>query len=89
MKRLPSQLLESGLALVIVIVAAMLWDRASSPGTIFLLCAAAYAGGRLLLQGTREVQEHVAGVNLQSALSSALACLAVLLWLATTTAWMH
>ena len=88
-KRLPSQLLESGLALVIVLLAATLWQSCTVPGTIFFLCAGAYASGRLLLQSTREAQDHVAGINLQSALCLALALLAILGWSATTSSWSH
>ena len=76
-KRLPSQLLESGAAALIVWVAIGLWSADPFPGAVFFTSAFLYAVARLALQTTRDVQDVIRGVNVQLALAAALAAAAL------------
>jgi phosphatidylglycerol---prolipoprotein diacylglyceryl transferase len=53
-KRIPSQLLELGWAVVLLSVAMAERSKLPFPGALFLCMTAAYAGGRLVLQSARE-----------------------------------
>jgi prolipoprotein diacylglyceryltransferase len=53
-RRIPTQLLEAGWAVLVLVGAAIALATRSSPGSIFLGVLAAYAAGRLLLEPTRQ-----------------------------------
>lgn len=53
-KRMPSQLLEFGWALLLLLVAMTICGELPFPGALFLCTTAGYAGGRLVLQSARE-----------------------------------
>jgi len=53
-RRIPTQLLEAGWAVLVLVGAAIALATRSSPGWIFLGVLAAYAAGRLLLEPTRQ-----------------------------------
>jgi len=71
--RVPSQPLESGLSMLLIVVAIKLWYTDPKPGTIFLVCALLYSVGRIALQAAREIQDIIGTVNVQVALSIVLA----------------
>jgi phosphatidylglycerol:prolipoprotein diacylglycerol transferase len=71
-RRIPSQLLEAGVAGLLLLMAIGLWDRLPFPGAVFLAAAGVYAPARYALQGTREVQDRVGVVNVQKTLAIAL-----------------
>jgi phosphatidylglycerol---prolipoprotein diacylglyceryl transferase len=53
-KRIPTQLLESAWAAVLLAFAAVVWRSLPFPGALFLLVALGYASGRLLMEFARE-----------------------------------
>jgi len=53
-KRFPSQLLEAGFAILLLIVAMAARRPTLFPGALFLLVVAGYSAGRLVLESTRE-----------------------------------
>jgi prolipoprotein diacylglyceryltransferase len=53
-RRLPTQCLEAGWAVVLLVSAIVLRNKLASPGDLFWIVAAGYAAGRLVLESTRE-----------------------------------
>lgn len=88
-RRIPTQLLEAGLAVLMLAVAITLWAQRLFPGTIFLAVLTGYALGRLAIQPAYEAQDRLGHLNLQQAISvviGALALGALLLgWLVSTS----
>jgi phosphatidylglycerol:prolipoprotein diacylglycerol transferase len=82
-RRIPSQLLEAGWAALLLAGAAIVWHAMPFPGALFLTALAGYAGGRIVLEATRQNRQTLGPVDLQQALAaicagSALACLVLL-----------
>jgi phosphatidylglycerol:prolipoprotein diacylglycerol transferase len=75
-RRLPTQVLEAGWALLLLVSTIALWSRRPFAGAVFLIAVAAYAVGRVALEPTRDVQDRVGPVNVQQAISVAFASLA-------------
>ncbi len=73
LRRLPSQLLESGVALAVLLLAAVLWSRLPFHGAFFLITVGFYAIARWPLEGTREQVDQVGGVSINRVISGALA----------------
>jgi prolipoprotein diacylglyceryltransferase len=73
-RRVPTQLLEAALAAALLAGAIALWPRLQQPGELFLLVAAAYGAGRVMLQPFRAERGRVDGLLL---LSMALVVLAL------------
>ncbi len=67
-RRIPTQLLEAGLAFLILIAAASLWNQRPFHGSVFLASLFAYSLGRFALQATREVQDKLGAMNVQQAI---------------------
>jgi phosphatidylglycerol:prolipoprotein diacylglycerol transferase len=68
-RRIPTQCLEAGLAAVLLICAIVLRRSLPFPGALFLLVAAGYAAGRLVLESTRESQAGVRRFTIHHAIS--------------------
>lgn len=54
-RRIPAQILEAAWAAVLLVFAITVWQWLPFPGALFLLLAAGYASGRLVLLSAREV----------------------------------
>ena len=67
-RRIPTQLLEAGLAGLILIAAVSFWNHRPFHGSVFLASLLAYSLGRFALQATREVQDKLGAVNVQQAI---------------------
>jgi phosphatidylglycerol:prolipoprotein diacylglycerol transferase len=80
-RRLPSQLLEAGLAVVLLAGSVLLWNRPPFDGALFLANLAAYGIGRSGLELTREASARVGSVRLHQAISVGLVALAVAIFL--------
>ncbi len=78
-RRVPTQLLEAGLAVVLLAGSAVLAATRPAAGTVFAAALGAYAAGRLLLQPLRERQPRLAGVPALGTASVALLAVA-LVW---------
>jgi phosphatidylglycerol:prolipoprotein diacylglycerol transferase len=76
-RRIPSQLLESSLAIVILLGAWCGWNHRPFSGAVFLASLSVYSLGRFLLQPTRETDERVGAVDPQRALAASLGLLAL------------
>ncbi len=76
-RRIPSQLLEAGLAVVLLLGAVMMWRARLFPGAVFWTATVGYMLGRYALQSTRATQEHFGALNVQRALSVAFALIAL------------
>ena len=76
-RRVPTQILEGGLALLLLAGAVWLWQQRLVPGAVFLGVVAAYAGGRLVLQPMRSTQDRLGGLNVHQALSATYGTLAL------------
>jgi len=70
-KRIPSQLLELGWAVLLLAAGVELWGRLPFPGALFLCTTAAYAGGRLVLQWARERPLEAGRFGIQHGISLA------------------
>jgi phosphatidylglycerol:prolipoprotein diacylglycerol transferase len=77
-RRVPTQLLEAGWALLVLLGLAGLWNRLPFAGALFLYTVAAYSLGRLWLEATREDIDTLGTLSLHRAISAVLAtaCLA-------------
>jgi phosphatidylglycerol---prolipoprotein diacylglyceryl transferase len=71
-RRIPSQFLEAGFAVVLLVGAAALWHGAPFPGALFLSTGVAYGTGRFFLQPLRHEHIHAGNVDIQRAVSAAL-----------------
>jgi len=71
-RRIPTQCLEATLAAALLAAAAANWHRMPFPGALFAFVAAGYAGGRLLLEGTREQRAGERRFTVQHAISLAM-----------------
>lgn len=78
-RRIPTQLLEAGWAVVLLLGAAVAVGRMPFPGAFFLAALAAYAAGRFFLEFTREGPRTVGG-----RLTVAQTCSAVFVLLSVT-----
>src|SRR5712692_3222612 len=76
-RRIPTQCLEAGWAGVLLVSAITVWRWLPFPGALFLLVAAGYASGRLVLESTREPQPGATRFTIHHAISVALIVLAV------------
>jgi hypothetical protein len=76
-RRLPTQILEAGLAAVLLTGSVALWNRLPFDGALFLANLAAYGIGRCGLELTRETSDRVGSVRLHQAISVGLVALAV------------
>jgi phosphatidylglycerol:prolipoprotein diacylglycerol transferase len=76
-RRMPSQLLEAGWALLLLLALAVLRTGAPPPGTVILAAVAGYGVGRILLESTREGIDQLRGWSLHGAISVALVLLAL------------
>ncbi len=85
-RRVPTQLLEAGLAAMILLGSALLWNRLPFDGALFLLVVSVYSGGRWWLESTRDDIETIGHLSLHRTISIVLlaGCLASLLLL-----WPH
>ena len=76
-RRIPSQLLESGLAAMLLLTAAAIWNRLPFEGAFFLFALSGYALGRVALETTRETIDRVGGLSLHRSISLVLAGLSL------------
>lgn len=83
-RRVPTQILEGALALVLLVSGLMVWRALPAPGALFLLLAGGYALGRLVLETFREHAPGTSAFNIQHAISLGLAATSLtslaLLW---------
>jgi phosphatidylglycerol---prolipoprotein diacylglyceryl transferase len=79
-RRIPTQMLEAALGTAVLAAMPMIPGDAP-PGTFFLSALAAYAFGRVLLEGTREEHSSALSLGALGAVSIALVALAVVLLL--------
>ena len=80
-RRIPSQLLELSLGILILVGAWSAWNHRPFAGAVFLGALSVYALGRFLLQPTRETSERVGAVDAQRALAASLGLFALVAFL--------
>lgn len=80
--RLPTQCLELGWAVVLLILAIAIWPRLPFPGALFWIVAGGYAAGRLFLESTREPLPGASRFTINHGISIVI----ILLSVATLTA---
>jgi phosphatidylglycerol---prolipoprotein diacylglyceryl transferase len=85
-RRLPAQLLEAGLAALILLGLVVLWNRLPFKGALFVYTVGSYSLGRWWLEATREDIETVGPLSLHRSISLflAAACLTSLVFM-----WPH
>jgi len=71
-RRVPTQLMEAGLAVLSLGLATLLASSAAPPCSVFTGSLAAYTLGRMVLQPLRQKESRVAGVRALRAVSAAL-----------------
>jgi len=81
-RRIPTQCLEAGWAVLLLVIALLLRRSMPFSGGLFLLIAAGYAVGRLWLESTRAETERVGGFTIHHAISVVI----IVVSLATLTA---
>jgi prolipoprotein diacylglyceryltransferase len=69
-RRLPSQLLEAGLALSLLLASKVLWRRLPFDGALFLGALAFYSFGRWWLELTKETIDRIGTISIHRALSA-------------------
>ncbi len=67
--RIPTQLLEAGLAIVLLSSSVVIWQRLPFPGALFLFVTAGYASGRLVLESSRELADTKRRFTIHHAIS--------------------
>jgi phosphatidylglycerol:prolipoprotein diacylglycerol transferase len=80
-RRLPTQLLEAGLAAIILMGLAVLWNRLPFDGALFLYTVATYSIGRWMLEPTRETIDRIGPWSLHRLLSGGFVVLAATVFL--------
>ena len=80
-RRLPAQLFEAGLAVVVLLGSIQVAGRLRFDGALFLCALAAYAAGRWLLEPTRETIDRAGRWSLNRSISAALMALAAAVFL--------
>jgi len=68
-RRIPTQCLEAGLAVVLMVAAVTVWRWLPFPGALFLLVTAGYAAARLGLESLRELDPGAGRFTIHHALS--------------------
>lgn len=76
-RRVPTQLLESGLAVVILLAVVGLWTQRPFHGAIFLSSLLSYSVARFALLAKRENQDWLGKLNIQQAICVAFGLLAL------------
>jgi prolipoprotein diacylglyceryltransferase len=76
-RRIPTQLLEVGWGVLILLGVIGLWNERRFPGAIFLAAVTAYAWGRFVLEPMREHRARVGALDVQQALAAAIGTLAL------------
>ena len=76
--RIPTQLLELAVAVLLLAGAWLVVDRLHTPGQLFLSTVIAYASARVILQQTRDDRERAGRTDLHSMISLALILVALL-----------
>jgi phosphatidylglycerol:prolipoprotein diacylglycerol transferase len=76
-RRVPSQLLEAGLAALLLMGVGLTWSRHRFDGELFLYIVAAYALGRWGLEFSREDVDRVGGLSLHRTISVLLAAISL------------
>jgi phosphatidylglycerol:prolipoprotein diacylglycerol transferase len=76
-RRLPTQLLEAGLAVVLLLGSIWAWNRLPFNGALFLANLAAYGVGRWWLETARETIDTIGSVRLNRAISLGLVALSL------------
>ncbi len=82
-RRIPTQCLEAGWAGVLLVSAMTVWRWLPFPGALFLLVAAGYGCGRLVLESAREPEPGANRFNVSHAISAVM----IMASLATLTAY--
>jgi phosphatidylglycerol:prolipoprotein diacylglycerol transferase len=80
-RRLPAQLFEAGLAVVVLLGSIQVASRLRFDGGLFLSALAAYAAGRWMLEPTRETVDRAGRWSLNRGISAALMALAAAVFL--------
>lgn len=76
-RRIPTPILEAGLAAVLLVGAVATWQHMPFRGALLLSVLVGYGAGRFLLEFTREGQPKVGKVTLQQAISVVLVVLSL------------
>lgn len=71
-RRLPTQLLEAGLAFCLLVISLRVWNCASFAGAGILTAVAGYGAGRWCLEATRETIDGIGSLSLHRLISAAL-----------------
>ncbi len=80
-RRVPTQLLEAGLTVVLLIGAIALWSRSPFPGAVLLATVACYSFGRVLLEPLRDAQDWLGSLSVHRAFAATLGVLSLLTFL--------
>jgi prolipoprotein diacylglyceryltransferase len=71
-RRIPTQLLEAGVAAILLAGAGAFWDRMPFPGALFLYVLASYGLGRFVLEPAREERDQVGKIKIHRIISAVL-----------------
>ena len=76
-KRIPTQALEAGWAVILISIAVAVRRSMPFPGALFLLLSLGYAAGRLLMEFARERKPKASGLSIAHVISIVITLLSV------------
>lgn len=78
-RRIPTQLLEAGWGMLLLVAAIFLWNLSPFPGTIFLCVLVSYSLGRFAFEWTRQEQDRMGMLTVDQAISFILVLIPLIL----------
>jgi phosphatidylglycerol---prolipoprotein diacylglyceryl transferase len=78
-RRIPTQLLEAGWGVLLLVAVIFLWNLSSFPGAIFLCVLVGYSLGRFAFEWTRQEQDRTGKLTVHQAISFILVLIPLIL----------
>ncbi len=78
-RRIPTQLLEAGWGLLLLVAVIFLWNVSPFPGAIFLFVLVGYSLGRFAFEWTRQEQDRIGRLTVHQAISLILVLIPLIL----------
>ena len=80
-RRIPTQLLEAGWGVLLLVAVIFFWNLSPFPGAIFLIALVGYSIGRFVFEETRQEQERMGRLSIHQMISLVLIVIPLILWI--------